>query len=64
MELLAAVALAMPSPARGADGSVVEHGRYLVENVAMCGECHSQNGIAFQTSAKISAAIAVLVFTK
>ena len=29
------------APARSAAGGNVEHGRYLVENVAMCGECHS-----------------------
>jgi len=26
---------------RGGGGGNVEHGRYLVERVAMCGECHS-----------------------
>ena len=31
---------AAPVAAAGMTGSV-EHGRYLVESVAMCGECHS-----------------------
>ena len=30
-----------PAPAAQSIGGNVEHGRYLVENVAMCVECHS-----------------------
>ena len=32
---------AAPQPAAKALGGNAEHGRYLVEQVAMCGECHS-----------------------
>ncbi len=30
-----------PAPSGGAAGGNVEHGRYIVERVAMCYECHS-----------------------
>ena len=44
--LVLAVALGAPSKAaqvqkQEADHSAIERGRYLVEDVAMCGECHS-----------------------
>jgi Cytochrome c len=37
----APAAPAQTAPAPSAAGGSVEHGRYLVHNVAMCAECHS-----------------------